>query len=78
MSDAPTPETVETPDLKIFSQLEVNALMEKHRKGLQKTIKDQEFRISYLEDQVRLLSKLDYNPLARLIMAECAKREVSA
>ena len=56
-----------------FTQTEVDALMEKHRKGLQQTIALQELRIDHLTDQIRQLSKPEHNPVAKILLAALGK-----
>lgn len=66
------------PEPRTFTEAEVAQMMEKHRKGLQQTVKLQELRISHLEDQVRQLSRVEHNPIARILLAAMGKEPVHA
>lgn len=62
-------------DKKIFSQRELNKLMEKHRKNLQKRVLDQVREIDERDAQIRELRKQlatqmipEVNPIARVIL----------
>ena len=52
-----------------FTQAEVNTLMEKHRKGLQQRIVDQEQTIRELRRQLTQLTVPETNPLVRMLLS---------
>ena len=54
---------------KTFTQLEVNVFMERHRKGLQQKIVDQEQTIRELRRQLTQLTVPETNPLVRMLLS---------